>query len=80
MRQQAFTVFDFIRYDIMRELKMNTFNPDVIFVVQKENSSLNLKESIQKMLNRTIPAHCTPADRKSVLNIFLINLYDITSL
>jgi len=63
-REHSSYIFDFIENDENTELKIITFDPDVIFLLQinagvEDESQLKLS----KMLGKEIPIHSFPVDR-----------------
>jgi hypothetical protein len=67
-------VFDFIEDDENTELKIITFDPDAIFLLQTEdNRGSDSELNISKMLSRVIPIHRFPVDREIDVDALLSN-------
>lgn len=71
LRKQTSYIFDFIEYDKNTELKIITFDPDYIFLLQRETQEQEAAGQISKMLSKSIPIHTFSADRKINLDTFL---------
>lgn len=69
-RERNAYVFDFIEYDENTELKIITFDPDYIFLLQRDAQGPELEEHISAMLGRKVPVHSFYADRKIDLESF----------
>jgi hypothetical protein len=58
-------VFDFIELNSDTELKIITFDPDVIFLLQTDGSKdSNTTGGISKMLTKEVPIHLFPVNRE----------------
>ena len=72
IHKQPSYIFDFIEYDDTTELKIITFDPDIIVLLQKEGDVHTALQNISKMPGRSIPVHSLSADRaidlKTLLN------------
>ena len=70
--KQPSYIFDFIEYDDTTELKIITFDPDIIVLLQKEGDVHTALQNISRMPGRSIPVHSLSADRaidlKTLLN------------
>ncbi len=69
-RERYAYVFDFIEYNENTELKIITFDPDYIFLLQRDAQGPEPEEHIRIMLGRQIPIHSFFADRKINLDAF----------
>lgn len=57
LRQHPSYVFDFIELDNTTELKIITFDPDIIFLLQHEGETETTRLTINRMLGKEIPIH-----------------------
>ncbi len=71
LRKQAPYIFDFANYDKNVELKIITFKPDIIFLLQKDTMDLEPEKAIKKMVNGTTPVHAFSTEKTINLDIFL---------
>ena len=71
IKQQPSYIFDFIEFDATTELKIITFDPDVIFLLQQEADSQAAEQSISKMLGKNIPIHSFSVEREIDLDALL---------
>jgi hypothetical protein len=71
IKQQPAYIFDFIEFDATTELKIITFDPDVIFLLRQEADSQAAEQSISKMLGKNIPIHSFSVDREIDLDALL---------
>jgi hypothetical protein len=71
LRKQTAYIFDFVRFDSNIELKIITFRPDRIVLVQADAGDLEPERLIRKMANGSTPIYTFTADRTSELDRFL---------
>jgi hypothetical protein len=71
LRKQTSYIFDFIEYDENTELKIITFDPNYIFLLQREEQRPEVEKHISKMLSKTIPIHSFSTDREINFESFL---------
>lgn len=71
LRQRTPYIFDFVRFDKNVELKIITFSPDIIFLLQKDTADQEPEKVIRKMVNGTTPVHAFSTDRPIDLDLFL---------
>lgn len=71
MREQDVAVVDLVRQDADMELKVITLNPDLIFVLQKEETGQELEKSLRRMLIRDVPVFRIPTDKIVDMDLFL---------
>ena len=71
LRKQTSYIFDFIEFDNTTELKIITFDPDVIFLLRKESDNSEGEHSLSKMLGKNIPIHSFSVDREIDLEALL---------
>ena len=64
LRKQNSYIYDFIEFDKNTELKIITFEPDHIILLQKEGQSQEAEKGILKMLSTNIPVHTFSIDRE----------------
>jgi hypothetical protein len=64
LRQHPAYVFDFIELDSTTELKIITFDPDLIFLLQHEEDTETARHSISRMLGKEVPIHLFPVNRE----------------
>lgn len=70
IKQQHAYIFDFIEFDATTELKIITFDPDVIFLLQQE-ADAQAEQRISKMLGKNIPIHSFSVDQDIDLDALL---------
>ena len=56
-RKQTSYIFDFVKYETNVELKIITFKPDIIFVLQKDTHDPEIEKAVRKMLNGSTPVY-----------------------
>jgi len=71
LKKMTSYIFDFIDFDNTTELKIITFDPDVIFLLQQEADSQAAEQSISKMLGKNIPIHSFSVEREIDLDALL---------
>lgn len=71
LRKRTSYIFDFVRFDKNIELKIITFRPDVIVLLQQDDSDPEPEKSLRKMANGTTPVHAFSAKRKINLDAIL---------
>lgn len=71
LRKQNSYIYDVIEYDKNTELKIITFDPDIIFLLQKDAQTQEAEESITRMLGKNIPIHTLSVDRDINLDALL---------
>jgi hypothetical protein len=71
LRKRTPYIFDFVRYDKNIELKIITFRPDIIFLLQKETVDLEPEKLLRKMVNGTTPVYAFATDRPINLDQYL---------
>ena len=69
LRKQTRYIFDFVRYDANIELKIITFGPDSIVLLQGDSEDQEPLRTIRKMVNGTTPVHCLAIDRPIDLDL-----------
>jgi hypothetical protein len=73
LRKRASYVFDFVRFDTNIELKIITFHPDMIVLLQPDTGDQNPKKAIQKLTNGSITVYTfaanQPIDLDAVLSV-----------
>jgi len=71
-REHSDYIFDFIQHDENTELKIITFDPDAIFLLQNTSvPTCEIKHCINALLERTIPVHWFPVDQAIDLDSLL---------
>ena len=76
LREQSPYIFDIVRDDTNIELKIITFNPDVIFLLRKDSTDQAREQAIARMANGTTPVHAFSIDHPIDLDLFLALLGD----
>ena len=71
LRKRIAFIVDFVRYDQNIELKIITFNPDIICLLQKEGDNETTETAIRKMVNGSTPVHSFATDREINLDVLL---------
>jgi len=71
LRKHPAYVFDFIELDNTTELKIITFDPDFIFLLQHEAETDAARHTIRRMLGKEIPIHRFSVDRKIDIDTLL---------
>jgi len=71
LRKQSAHIFDFVQYDNNMELKIITFRPDKIVLLQENTEGQDLMHHIRKMINGSTPIYTFSAGQSSGLNQFL---------
>lgn len=71
LRKQTAYIFDFVRFDNNIELKIITFRPDKIVLLQEDVGDRQPERLIQKMANGSTPIYTFTADRAIGLDRFL---------
>ncbi len=71
LREQTPYIFDIVRDDPNIELKIITFNPDVIFLLRKDTTDQAREQAIARMANGTTPVHAFSIDHPIDLDLFL---------
>lgn len=71
LRKRTAYIFDFVRFDTNIELKVITFLPDRIVLLQEDASDPEPERLIRRMVNGSTPIHIFAADRTSELDQFL---------
>ena len=71
LRKRTPYIFDFVRYDKNIELKIITFRPDIIFLLQKETVDPEPEKLLRKMVNGTTPVHAFSTDQPINLDQYL---------
>ncbi|WP_297957627.1 helix-turn-helix domain-containing protein [uncultured Desulfobulbus sp.] len=71
LREQTPYIFDIVRDDPNIELKIITFNPDVIFLLRKDSTDQAREQAIARMANGTTPVHAFSIDHPIDLDLFL---------
>ena len=71
-REHSDYIFDFIQNDENTELKIITFDPDAIFLLQSGDAKTSeTKRNISAILARTIPIHQFPIDQATDIDTLL---------
>ncbi|MGE4560867.1 MAG: hypothetical protein AB7E77_11755 [Desulfobulbus sp.] len=63
LRQHPAFIVDFIECDSTTELKVITFDPDIIFLLKNDADTKDSVRTLNRMLGREIPIHCFPLDQ-----------------
>lgn len=71
LRKRTSYIFDFVRLDTNIELKIITFHPDMIVLLQEDAGNREPERQIKKMINGSIPIYTFAADRTIELDQFL---------
>jgi len=71
LRKQNAYIFDFVRFDSNIELKIITFRPDRIVLLQEDAADREPERLIRKMVNGSTPIYAFAADRTIELDQFL---------
>ena len=71
LRKETAYIFDFVRFDSNIELKVITFRPDKIVLLQGNPGDREPARQLQKLTNRTTPVHTFAADGTVELKQFL---------
>jgi hypothetical protein len=71
LRKKTAYIFDFVRFDSNIELKIITFRPDKIVLLQEDAGDKKPAQHIQKMVNGSTPIYTVAAGRTSGLDQFL---------
>ncbi|WP_028318248.1 hypothetical protein [Desulfobulbus elongatus] len=71
LRKQTAYIFDFVRLDTNIELKIITFHPDKIVLLQEDANDQEPKRLLQKLTNGSTPICTFAADRVAELKQFL---------
>jgi hypothetical protein len=71
IKKQTSYIFDFIEFDDTTELKIITFDPDIIFLLHQAPENREAERSISKMLGKSIPIHSFSVDREIDLDALL---------
>jgi hypothetical protein len=71
LRKQTSYIFDVVRLDNDIELKIITFSPDKIILLQEETGNQGPERFLRKIANGSIPIHTIAAGQTSGLDQFL---------
>jgi hypothetical protein len=71
LRKRSSYVFDFVRFDTNIELKVITFHPDLIVLLQPDTSDQESIKVIQKSTNGSIPVYIFATDQTIDLDAVL---------
>lgn len=71
LRKQRAYIFDFVRFDSNIELKIITFHPDKIVLLQEDAEDRQPAQHIQKLVNGSTPLYTFTAGRTRGLDQFL---------
>lgn len=71
LRKRTPYIFDFVRYDRNIELKIITFRPDIIFLLQKDTTDQEPERQLRKMANGNTPVHAFCTDQTIDLDQYL---------
>ncbi|NLX17783.1 MAG: helix-turn-helix domain-containing protein [Desulfobulbus sp.] len=71
LRQQTSYIFDVVRLDDSIELKIITFNPDKIVLLQEESGRLETEDLLHRSTNSSIPIYTLVRGQTSGLDKFL---------
>jgi len=71
LRKQTTYIFDFVRFDNNIELKIITFRPDMIVLLQEDAGDLEPERLMRKMANGSTPIYTFSAGRTMELDQFL---------
>lgn len=63
LRKQTQYIFDFVSYDRNIELKIITFGPNSIVLLQGDSTDQEPVRTIRRMINGTTPLHCLTMDQ-----------------
>jgi len=74
LRKRTSYIFDFVRFDNNIELKIITFCPDVIILLQEDSTNQGPETTIRKIVNVSIPLFTLTTDRNIELDTFLSEL------
>jgi hypothetical protein len=71
LREQSSFIFDFIEFDSTTELKLITFEPDLVLLLQKEADNGEAQQTIARMLGQNVPVRTFAADQPIKLDRLL---------
>lgn len=71
LREKKSHIIDFVKFDESTELKIITFTPDRIVILQQDNKDCAVKNSIQKIGERAIPICTLTSKNNGGLDEFL---------
>ena len=71
LREQSSFIFDFIEFDSTTELKLITFEPDLVLLLQKEADNGEAQQTIARMLGQNVPIRTFAADQPIKLDRLL---------
>ncbi|MGD9947375.1 MAG: hypothetical protein AB7U29_02725 [Desulfobulbus sp.] len=71
LRKHPAFIVDFIECDSTTELKIITFDPDIIFLLKSDADTKDSMLRLSTMLGKEIPIHCFPLDRSIDIDTLL---------